>query len=151
MALRYSRLGSTLKVVNKGEKALTAATTDELAVIDLTAAPYAHGIRSVLFTLQNMALSGGLSLTCSGNTAANGSGTDTVLATMSIDVSDTVAAMEIDSELIGHFSDRATGGTFKSLVFDGGGTDTDTVDQCYVVDCLQEQDLLTPSDTTTVT
>ena len=53
MALRYSRLGSTLKVVNKGEKEFTAASTDELAVIDLTAAPYAHGIRSVLFTLQH--------------------------------------------------------------------------------------------------
>ena len=150
MALRYSRLGSTLKVVNKGAKTLTAGP-DELAVIDLTAAPYAHGIRSVLFTLQNMDLSGGLSLTCSGNTAANGSGTDTVLATMSILTADTSAAMEIDSELIGHFSDRATGGTFKSLVFDGDGTNTDTVDQCYVVDCMQEQDLLTPSDTTAVT
>ena len=150
MALRYSRLGSTLKVVNKGAKTLTAGP-DELAVIDLTAAPYAHGIRGVLFTLQNMDLSGALSLTCSGNTAANGTGTDTVLATMSLGASDTDAAMEIAGELIGHFSDRATGGTFKSLVFDGDGENTDTVDQCYVVDCLQEQDLLTPSDTTTVT
>ena len=151
MALRYDRLQSNLKVVNTGSVTLTAGP-DELAVVDLTAAPYAHGIHSVMFCLQSMSLSGTLTLTVSGNTAANGSGTDTVLATMVVAAADTDAVLEISSELIGHFSDRdAANNYYKSLVLDGDGENTDTIKLCSVADCLSSQEGMTPSDTTTVT
>ena len=151
MVLRYTKMQSTLKVVNVGGVTLTAGP-DELAVIDLTAAPYAHGIHGVLFVAQTMALTGDLTMTVSGNTATDGSGTDTVLATVVIDSADTDWCLEIPHELIGHFSDRdASNNYYKSLVLDGDGTNTDTLDLCYVAQPMQEQDALTPSDTTTVT
>jgi hypothetical protein len=141
---------STLKVVNLGAQTLTAGP-DEIAVLDLTAAPYAHGIRGVLWVFQSMALTGDITLTVSGNTAADGTGTDTVLQTVTIATADTDFCLETAAELLGHFSDRdASNNFYKSLVLDADGTNTDTLDACYVVEPLQEQDGLTPSDTTTV-
>jgi len=151
MVLRYDEMSSTLKVVNLGDITLTAGP-DELGVIDLTAAPYAHGVHHVMFYMSTMALTGTLTLTCSGNTAADGTGTDTVLATIVAGASDTDCVLEIPAELISHFSDRDTSNNFyKSLVFDGDGTNTDTIDACYVVHPMQRQQNMTPSDTTTVT
>ena len=150
MVLRYTRMQSELKVVNLGGITLTAGP-DELAVIDLTAAPYAHGIRGVLFVGSTLSLTGDLTMYVRGNTAANGSGTDTTLATVVIDSGDSDWCLEIPAELLGHFSDRDTSNNFyKSIVLDGDGTNTDTLDLCYVVQPLQAQDGLTPSDTTTV-
>ena len=151
MVLRYDRLQSTLKVVNSGDVTLTAGP-DELEVIDLTAAPYSSGIRSVMFVLQSLSLSGDLTLTVSGNTATDGSGTDTVLATMVVDSADTNAVLEVSAELIGHFSDRdASNNFYKSLVLDGDGENTDTLKLCSVCEPLEAAESLTPSDTTTVT
>jgi len=151
MVLRYDEMSSTLKVVNLGGVTLTAGP-DELAVIDLTAAPYAHGIHHVMFYTSSGDLTGDLTITCSGNTAANGSGTDTVLATIVMATADTDNVLEIPAELISHFSDRdASNNFYKSLVLDGDGTNTDTIDLCYVVHPMQRQQGMTPSDTTTVT
>ena len=152
MALRYTELQSSLKVVTEGDFTLTGAATDHVAIIDLTASPYGHGVHSALFVMQGMSLSNAATLTAIGNTAANATGTDTVLATMAIAASDTNACLEIPGELLGHFSDRAAAGTqFKSLVFALAGDTGDTIKRCYVVKAMQRQDGLTPSDSTTVT
>jgi len=152
MALRYTELQSSLKVDVIGEVALTAGP-DDIKVIDLTAAPYAHGFHNIMLVLQNCALTGVASLTASGNTAANGSGTDTVLATMSLPIdADGEHCLEIPHELMSQFSDRAAAGTdFKSLVFAIDGTNTDTVDAVIVADVMCKEDGLTPADVTTVT
>jgi len=149
MVLRYTELQSTLKVDLIGTKTLSGTT--DIKVIDLTAAPYAHGVHTVMLCLQNMALTGTATLVARGNTATDGTGTDTTVQTMAIGASDTEVAIEIPNELLGHFSDRASAGYFKSLVFDITGTDTNTVEAVIVAEAMQRQDALTPSDVTAVT
>tara|TARA_B100000424_G_scaffold267566_2_gene260710 strand:+ start:65 stop:523 length:459 start_codon:yes stop_codon:yes gene_type:complete len=151
MALRYTRLQSTLDVEVVGEKTMTGSAVD-LKVVDLTAGNNVNGVRNVACIIQNADLTGDVTLVARGNTAANGSGTDTTIATMTIDQSagDTKCVLEIPSELLAHYSDRSTDGYFKSLVFDATGTNTDTLDVCIVVEPLIAQDGLTPSDVTTV-
>jgi len=152
MALRYTKMQSELKVEVQGELVLTAGP-DDIKIIDLTAAPYAHGFHNIMLVLQNCDLSGVASLTASGNTAANGSGTDTVLATMSLPIDAAGEhVLEIPHELMSQFSDRAAAGTdFKSLVFAIDGTSTDTIDTVTIADVMTKQDQLTTADVTVVT
>lgn len=151
MVLAYTEMQSTLKVVNYGGVTLTAGP-DEIGVLNLTASPYAHGIHSAMVYLSSMDLTGTATLTISGNTATDGSGTDTVLATKVATASDTDCVLEVAAELLSHFSDRAADGTqFKSLVIDVDGTNTDTIDACVVVHPMQRQTGLTPSDVAAVT
>jgi hypothetical protein len=152
MVLRYTEMQSTLKVEIQGALTLTAGP-DDIKIIDLTAAPYARGFHYIALVIQNAALTGVASLTVAGNTAANGSGTDTVLATMSLPIdADGEHVLEVTHELMSQFSDRAAAGTdFKSLVFAIDGTSTDTIDTVTVSRLMVEEDGLTPADVTTVT
>jgi Tfp pilus assembly protein PilV len=151
MALRYTRLQSTLDVEIIGEVTMTGSAVD-VKIVDLTAGNNVNGVRNVTCIIQNASLTGDVTLVARGNTAANGTGTDTTIATMVIDqsASHTQCVLEIPAELLSHYSDRSTDGYFKSLVFDATGTNTDTLDACIIVEPLIEQDGLTPSDVTTV-
>jgi len=149
MAVRYTKFQSTHKVDVVGAVTLTGSA-DDIKVIDLTAAPHRHGVHWFALVIQNASLNGDITLKAKGNTAANGSGTDVTLQTMTIDSADTDAVLEIPCELLSHFSDR-NDLVLKSLIFEATGTQYDTLDAVVVTKPMQEQDGLTPSDPTTVT
>lgn len=149
MALRYTRLQSTLAVDVVGEKTMTGSAVD-LKIVDLTAGNNINGVRNVTCIIQNGSLTGDVTLLAKGNTVAAGSGTDTTIATMVLDSADDKMVLEIPAELLSHYSDRSTDGFFKSLVFEATGTNTDTLDVCIITEPLLEQDGLTGTDTTTV-
>jgi len=147
MALRYTKLQSTLKVDVVGEITVSGAT--DIKVIDLTALPYSQGVGQVMLVIQNAALTGDLTVVAKVNTATNGSGTDTTLQTMVLASANDEMVLEIPAELISDATDAA-GSYAKSLVFDCSGTDTDTFDVAIVTVPLVAYDGLTPTDTTTV-
>ena len=145
MVLRYDAMSSTLKVNIIGEVTISGAT--EIGVINLEASPYDHGLHAVMLVIQNVSLSGDLTITVKGNTATDGSGTDTTIRTIVLDSADDELTVELPNELLGHFSDRASG-YFKSIVFDAAGTDSDTFEAVTVARVMECEEGLTPSDTT---
>lgn len=149
MALRYTRLQSTLAVDVVGEVAMTGSAVD-LKVVDLTAGNNINGVRNITCVIANAALTGDITLIAKGNTVAAGSGTDTTIQTMTIDSADTNCVLEIPAELLSHYSDRSSDGYFKSLIFEATGTNTDTVDVCIITEPLLAQDGLTVTDVTVV-
>lgn len=148
-AIRYTKMQSELKVDVVGEVAMTGSAVD-IKVIDLTAAPFAHGFHCVMCVIQNAYLAGAVTLRAKGNTATDGSGTDTTIQTMVLAADGENLVMEIPIELMSQFSDRSAGGYFKSLIFEATGTNADTLDAVIVSKLMQEQESLTPTDTTAV-
>ena len=148
--IRYTKLQSELKVDVVGEVAMTGSAVD-IKVIDLTAVPYAHGFHCIMLVIQNAYLAGAVTVKAVGNTATDGSGTDTVIQTMVLAADGENLVLEIPIELMSQFSDRSADGFFKSLIFEATGTNADTLDAVIVAKVMQEQESLTPTDVTTVT
>lgn len=147
MALRYSKLGAEQYVLPIGTHTLTGSAQN-IHVVNFTTFGQ---IKRAALVIADADLTGTLTVLMRGNTAADGSGTDTTLYTMSLSSgSNQELVVEIDAELLGHFEDRNGGtGTFKSLVMEVTGTNTDTLDAAVVITATHMYENLTPSDATT--
>ena len=147
MALRYNAIGSELYVLPIGTHTLNGSAQN-IHVINFTTFGQ---IDKAALVVADADLTGTLTVLVRGNTAADGSGTDTTIYTMTRSSgSNQNLVVEVDSELVGHFEDQNGGtGTFKSLVFEVTGTNTDTLDAAVVVKGMYKKELLTDSDTVT--
>jgi hypothetical protein len=149
MALRYSKIGAEQYVLPIKTHTFNGSAQD-LFVLNLDT--FGQFDQAAL-VLNDTDLTGTLTVIAYGNTAANGSGTDTALLTMTLTTgSDRNLVLEVDSELLAHFEDRAAAGTrFKSLVFTVTGTNTNTTAACLVVKGLWQYDGRTVTNQETVT
>jgi hypothetical protein len=147
MSLRYTKIGAEQYVKALGTHTLNGSAQN-IHVINFTAF---GTIERAALVLSDADLTGNLTVLVRGNTAADGSGTDTTILTQVLATADADMVVEIDAELIAHFEDRNGGvGTFKSLVFEVTGTNTDTVEAAVIVKGHHNYQDQTPSDTTTV-
>lgn len=106
----------------------------------------------MMFVGSSMTLTGTLTVTITGNSAANGSGTHTVIKTVAFAGNPQNISVEVDSEEVSYAEDQATSGTpFQSVVVRLTGTNTNTVRGAIVVDPLYQRKDLTPTGTGTTT
>jgi hypothetical protein len=147
MALRYTKVGAELYVLPIGTHTLNGSAQN-IHVVNFTTFGQ---IQKAALVIADADLSGALTVNVRGNTAADGSGTDTTIYSMALGIADNQElVVEVDAELLGHFEDRNGGtGTFKSLVFEVTGTNTDTMDAAVVIKGTHQYENLTPSDATT--
>jgi len=147
MALRYNAIGSELYVLPIGTHTLTGSAQN-IHVINNTSFGQ---IEKAALVIADADLTGTLTVLVRGNTAADGSGTDYTMYTMTLSSgSNQNLVVEIDAELVGHYEDQNGGtGTFKSIVFEVTGTNTDTLDAAVVVKGTYRKELLTDSDSVT--
>lgn len=105
-----------------------------------------------VFVAKGATLTGTCTVTVTGNTAADGSGSHTTIKTFAVDsaVSGGNFACEIDSEEISYAENQA-GATFLSVVYRVNGTATDTVPAAVQTCYLKQQADLTPTGGTSVT
>ena len=144
MAIEYKKLQSKFTVL-PNSLALTAGAVDIL-VVDMTAGTYQ--INNILLAVANATITGDLTVLIKGNTAANGSGTDTIIASKVLDSADTAITLEVNKELIAYAESQAGGlNTFLSIVIDATGTGTDSFDSAVLIDHDYKTVQNTPSDT----
>ena len=106
-----------------------------------------------VFVAKGASLSGTCTVTVTGNTAADGSGSHTTIKTFAVDhttLSGGNFACEIDSEEISYAENQA-GATFLSVVYRVNGANTDTVPAAVQTCYLKQQADLTPTGGTSVT
>ena len=95
-------------------------------------------------------LTGALTVTVTGNTLADGSGTHYVIKTVvfSAALANMAMSVEVDSEEVSYAEDQNGGmGTFKSVCFRLTGTNTNTLDAAVQVVPLHQYGDLTPTGT----
>jgi len=106
----------------------------------------------LMFVGSSMTLTGTLTVTITGNSAADGSGTHTTIKTVAFAGNPADVSVEVDSEEVSYAEDQATSGTpFLSVVVRLTGTNTNTVKGAIVVDPLYQRGDLTPTGTGTTT
>ena len=99
---------------------VTLANAGDLKVIDLSDRPYAGGVSRVCVGFTGVDADTTVVLTVAGNTAADGSGTDYVVATKSFASGDPISGvLEVDSTQIGEATDTVQ---IKSIVVSVTGT-----------------------------
>lgn len=106
-----------------------------------------------VFVAKGATLTGTCTVTVTGNTAADGSGSHTTIKTFAVDhttLSGGNFACEIDSEEISYAENQA-GATFLSVVYRVNGANTDTVPAAVQTCYLKQQADLTPTGGTSVT
>ncbi len=106
----------------------------------------------LMFVGSDMVLTGTLTVTITGNSAADGSGTHTVIKTVAFAGNPADVSVELDSEEVSYAEDQATSGTpFLSVCVRLTGTNTNTVDGAIVIEPLYQRGDLTPTGTGTTT
>lgn len=106
----------------------------------------------LMFVGSDMVLTGTLTVTITGNSAADGSGTHTTIKTVAFAGNPTDVSVEVDSEEVSYAEDQATSGTpFLSVCVRLTGTNTNTVDGAIVIAPLYQRADLTPTGTGTTT
>lgn len=148
MTIACTRMQSELQVLPKGGHTLNGSAQN-LHVHNYTTYGF---FKSIMLVIANASLSGDVTVLARGNTAADGSGTDTTIATMTLPSASDQLVLELDSEQISYLEDQTGGtGTWKSLVFEVTGTNADTLDAVVVAEPLHQEMGKTPSDVTAVT
>ena len=153
MTLAYTMLQSTLKLDLIPELTL-AGSEENFIVVDLTAAPYAGGWHCIALFIQDVTLSGDLTVTAYANSDANGGGTDVQIQTATLPTAGAEGILEIKPELVAHLVDRETSPIdVKSLVFKVNGTASDTISGATLAKVMEESSptTLNENDLTSIT
>lgn len=103
-----------------------------------------------MLVLNDASLSGSLTVTVTGNAAAAGNGTHTVIKTVVFNQYTTDMSVEVDSEEVSYAEDQA-GAEFLSVCFRLTGTNSDTVKAAVQVAPLHQRGDLTATGTGALT
>lgn len=137
---KFTHLSSKSLVKALGTLTLNTITNAAVIAVPLDVA---------MFVYTKITLTGNVTITVTGNTAADGSGTHTVIKTLVSASSVTDAALEVDSSEIS-YAEQQAGATFLSVCFRITGTATDTIRAAYQVKTLREYEDQTPTGPGTV-
>lgn len=141
---KFTHLSSKLLVESLGTLTMNGSIANQYVCTER--------FNKLMFVGSDMSLSGTLTVTITGNSAANGSGTHTVIKAVAFAGNPTDVSVEVDSEEVSYAEDQATSGTpFLSVCVRLTGTNSDTVDGAIVVDPLYQRGDLTPTGTGTLT
>jgi len=142
--LKFTHLSSKSEISPLGTITCDGSTNNVLVL--------SGKIDKSLFVAKGATLTGVCTVTVTGNTAADGTGTDTTIKTFAVAaaVSGGNFACEIDSEEISYAENQA-GAEFKSVVYKVNGTNTDTVPAAVQTCYLKQNADLTPTGGSSVT
>lgn len=103
-----------------------------------------------MLVINDATLTGSLTVTVTGNAAAAGNGTHTVIKTVVFNQYTTDMSVEVDSEEVSYAEDAA-GASFLSVCFRLTGTNTNTLKAAVQIDPLHQRGDLTATGTGTLT
>jgi len=145
-----TRLSSEYKILPLGTLALTAGP-DVVLVVDLESE---GPIRSIIAVLADISFAGaGNLLTWYGTPNADGSGTATKIAQITLAASADNATLQLDAEDISEAAEKAglQPEGFKSLSLRIDASNSDSADAVVMIDPLHKYDGLTPTDSKVLT
>lgn len=142
--LKFSHLSSKQYIRALGTLTMNGSIGNAHAI------PLTEQVDCAVLVISDAVLTGALTVTVVGSTAADGSSGFTDIKTHVFQGNPEDVAVEVDSSEISYAEDQAEV-VFKSLVFRLTGTNTNTVKACVVASTFHQRADLTPTGTGSLT